>query len=78
MTEPAEIPASLEPVLKGDILRMHQEVADHPGSEFHFFPGREAAASRSSRTPDSPLDHQRNEGYSIIHENNRLIRCHTG
>jgi SAM-dependent methyltransferase len=30
-------------VLKDEILRMYQEVADHPRSEFHFFHGREAA-----------------------------------
>jgi SAM-dependent methyltransferase len=35
--------ASLEGVLKDEILRMYQEIADHPESEFHFFHGREAA-----------------------------------
>jgi SAM-dependent methyltransferase len=30
-------------VLKDEILRMYQEVADNPRSEFHFFHGREAA-----------------------------------
>jgi arsenite methyltransferase len=34
---------SLEAALKQEILRMYQEVADHPDSEFHFFHGREAA-----------------------------------
>jgi len=43
MTNSAEIPDSLEAVLKDEILRMYQEVADNPGSEFHFFHGREAA-----------------------------------
>jgi arsenite methyltransferase len=43
MTNPAEVPDSLEAVLKDEILRMYQEVADNPGSEFHFFHGREAA-----------------------------------
>lgn len=43
MTEPAEVAASLEGVLKDEILRMYQEVADNPRSEFHFFHGREAA-----------------------------------
>lgn len=43
MTEPAEISESLEGVLKDEILRMYQEVADNPQSEFHFFHGREAA-----------------------------------
>jgi SAM-dependent methyltransferase len=35
--------ASLEAVLKDEIVRMYQEVADNPESEFHFFHGREAA-----------------------------------
>jgi arsenite methyltransferase len=43
MTEPTDISASLEGVLKDEILRMYQEVADNPRSEFHFFHGREAA-----------------------------------
>ncbi len=43
MTEPAEISESLEGVLKDENLRMYQEVADNPQSEFHFFHGREAA-----------------------------------
>jgi arsenite methyltransferase len=30
-------------MLKGEILRMYQEVADNPQSEFHFFHGRAAA-----------------------------------
>jgi SAM-dependent methyltransferase len=34
---------SLEAVLKDEILRMYQEVADDPAAEFHFFHGREAA-----------------------------------
>ena len=33
----------LEGVIKGEVLRMYQEVADHPDQEFHFFHGREAA-----------------------------------
>ena len=33
----------LEGIIKGEVLRMYQEVADHPGQEFHFFHGREAA-----------------------------------
>ena len=43
MTNSADISASLEAVLKDEILRMYQEVADNPRSEFHFFHGREAA-----------------------------------
>ena len=35
--------ASLEETLKGEVLRMYQEVADNPDAEFHFFHGREAA-----------------------------------
>jgi cyclopropane fatty-acyl-phospholipid synthase-like methyltransferase len=34
---------TLEAALKDEILRMYQEVADHPEAEFHFFHGREAA-----------------------------------
>jgi arsenite methyltransferase len=43
MTQAIDAQASLEGVLKGEILRMYQEVADHPEKEFHFFHGREAA-----------------------------------
>lgn len=43
MLEPAEAQASLESVLKDEIIRMYQEVADNPDAEFHFFHGREAA-----------------------------------
>jgi arsenite methyltransferase len=43
MPPPDDVPAPLEDVLNGEILRMYQEVADHPTSEFHFFHGREAA-----------------------------------
>jgi arsenite methyltransferase len=35
--------APLESVIKGEVLRMYQEVADHPDGEFHFFHGRAAA-----------------------------------
>jgi len=35
--------ASLEEILKGEILSMYQEVADHPDGDFHFFHGQEAA-----------------------------------
>ena len=34
----------LESVIKGEVLRMYQEVADHPEEEFHFYHGRPAAA----------------------------------
>jgi len=43
MTETAEAQASLEAELKGEIIRMYQEVADHPEGDFHFFHGRQAA-----------------------------------
>lgn len=43
MSDTAEGQASLEAVLKDEIVRMYQEVADNPGHEFHFFHGREAA-----------------------------------
>lgn len=43
MTTHAHISDSLEAILKDEILRMYQEVAEHPDREFHFFHGREAA-----------------------------------
>ena len=43
MTDAASAQESLEATLKGEILRMYQEVADNPSGEFHFFHGREAA-----------------------------------
>ncbi len=47
MTEPvpgvADTQESLEAVIKGEVLRMYQEVAENPDAEFHFFHGREAA-----------------------------------
>ena len=43
MTDAADAQQSLEGTLKDEILRMYQEVADHPESEFHFYHGREAA-----------------------------------
>ncbi|UCG75723.1 MAG: methyltransferase domain-containing protein [Gemmatimonadota bacterium] len=39
----ADEQASLEGILKDEILRMYQEVADNPEAEFHFFHGRPAA-----------------------------------
>jgi len=41
--EAADRQASLEAVLKDEVLRMYQEVAETPDAEFHFFHGREAA-----------------------------------
>jgi arsenite methyltransferase len=43
MTDAVEAQASLESMLKNEILNMYQEVADNPEGEFHFFHGREAA-----------------------------------
>lgn len=43
MTGTADTQSSLEAVLKDEIIRMYQEVADQPQSTFHFFHGREAA-----------------------------------
>jgi arsenite methyltransferase len=43
MTDDVDAQASLEAVLKGEIVRMYQEIADNPAAEFHFFHGREAA-----------------------------------
>jgi arsenite methyltransferase len=39
----ADEQASLEGVIKGEVLRMYEEVAEHPEGEFHFYHGREAA-----------------------------------
>jgi arsenite methyltransferase len=41
--EAADQQASLEAVLKDEVLRMYQEVAETPDADFHFFHGREAA-----------------------------------
>jgi SAM-dependent methyltransferase len=43
MTDAVDAQASLEGVLKDEIIRMYEEVADNPDAEFHFFHGREAA-----------------------------------
>ena len=43
MTDTAAAQEPLEAMLKGEIIRMYQEVADHPDGEFHFFHGRKAA-----------------------------------
>jgi len=45
MTTAADTQASLEADLKDEIIRMYQEVADHPDGEFHFF-----SRPRGSRT----------------------------
>lgn len=39
----ADAQAPLEGVIKGEVLRMYGEVADHPEQEFHFYHGRVAA-----------------------------------
>ncbi len=43
MTDIAGLQASLEADLKGEILRMYEEVAEQPDGDFHFYHGREAA-----------------------------------
>ncbi|UCF19313.1 MAG: methyltransferase domain-containing protein [Gemmatimonadota bacterium] len=43
MTDAADAQASLEAVLKDEIIRMYQDVADNPEGDFHFYHGREAA-----------------------------------
>ena len=43
MVNAADNQESLEGLLKDEIVRMYQEVADNPKSEFHFYHGREAA-----------------------------------
>ncbi|MFA6168803.1 MAG: methyltransferase domain-containing protein [Gemmatimonadaceae bacterium] len=43
MTDAVAAQESLEAVLKDEILRMYQDVADRPEGEYHFFHGREAA-----------------------------------
>jgi arsenite methyltransferase len=43
MTDSAAAQESLEAVLKDEIIRMYQDVADNPAGEFHFYHGREAA-----------------------------------
>ena len=43
MTDAVAAQESLEAVLKDEIIRMYQDVADNPEGEFHFFHGREAA-----------------------------------
>ena len=43
MTDAAGAQETLEAMLKDEIVRMYQEVADNPKAEFHFFHGREAA-----------------------------------
>jgi SAM-dependent methyltransferase len=43
MTDAIEAQESLEGMLKDEIIRMYQDVADNPAGEFHFYHGREAA-----------------------------------
>jgi len=42
-TASANEQAPLEAVIKDEVFRMYQEVADKPDAEFHFYHGREAA-----------------------------------
>ncbi len=43
MTDAVEAQASLEAVLKDEIIRMYEDVAANPEGDFHFFHGRKAA-----------------------------------
>jgi SAM-dependent methyltransferase len=43
MTDTLAAQESLEAVLKDEILRMYQDVAENPEGTFHFYHGREAA-----------------------------------
>ena len=43
MADSVEAQAALEGVLKDEIIRMYQDVADNPEGAFHFFHGRQAA-----------------------------------
>jgi arsenite methyltransferase len=43
VVDAVEAQAPLEGVLKDEIIRMYQEVAETPNGEFHFYHGREAA-----------------------------------
>jgi SAM-dependent methyltransferase len=42
-TPATEPPHSLESAIKGEVLRMYHEVAEHPENTFHFYHGRSAA-----------------------------------
>lgn len=42
-TEGSETGTPLEALLQDEILRLYQEVAEHPETEFHFYHGRHAA-----------------------------------
>jgi SAM-dependent methyltransferase len=61
MLETADTQASLEAALKGEILRMYEEVAEQPDGDFHFFHGRTAAemfeydAELLDRAPESAV-----------------------
>lgn len=43
MQDQIEAQASLEEMLKDEIIRMYEEIADDPDAQFHFFHGRAAA-----------------------------------
>lgn len=61
MTDTVEAQASLEAILKDEIINMYQEVAENPEGEFHFYHGRPAAemfgyrADWLSRAPASSI-----------------------
>lgn len=62
MHNAADTQASLEAVLKNEIIRMYEEVADDPTAEFHFYHGRPAAelfgysAEWLDRAPDGAVN----------------------
>ena len=43
MTDAIDAQEPLEAALKGEIVRIYQQVADNPEGDFHFYHGREAA-----------------------------------
>jgi arsenite methyltransferase len=43
MADPVTAQESLEAVLKDEIIRMYQDVAENPQAEYHFYHGRQAA-----------------------------------
>jgi len=43
MADAVETSATLEGILQDEILKMYEEVASHPETEFHFYHGRQGA-----------------------------------
>ena len=64
----ADSQASLEAVLKDEIIRMYQEVADQPEGTFHFYHGRRPEPWRplqGSEIPTSAASSNRGRPCSI-------------